>query len=34
MKWVENAGLVKFDFLGLKTLTLINNCVELVRYKI
>ncbi len=34
MKWVESAGLVKFDFLGLKTLTLINNCVELVnRYK-
>ncbi len=34
MKWVENAGLVKFDFLGLKTLTLINNCVELVnRFK-
>ena len=30
MKWVENAGLVKFDFLGLKTLTLINNCVDLV----
>ena len=21
MKWVEQAGLVKFDFLGLKTLT-------------
>ena len=30
MKWVENAGLVKFDFLGLKTLTLINNCMELI----
>mgnify|MGYP001305794731 FL=1 len=30
MKWVENAGLVKFDFLGLKTLTLINNCLELI----
>ena len=30
MKWVENAGLVKFDFLGLKTLTLINNCVKLL----
>ena len=30
----ENAGLVKFDLLGLKTLTLINDCVELVkRYK-
>ncbi|MEO0923207.1 MAG: DNA polymerase III subunit alpha, partial [Pseudomonadota bacterium] len=23
MKWVENAGLVKFDFLGLKTLTVL-----------
>ena len=23
MKWVETAGLVKFDFLGLKTLTVI-----------
>ena len=31
MKWVENAGLVKFDFLGLKTLTLIDNCARLVR---
>ncbi len=31
MKWVENAGLVKFDFLGLKTLTLINNCVKLIK---
>lgn len=31
MKWVENAGLVKFDFLGLKTLTLINNCARLVK---
>ena len=26
MKWVEQAGLVKFDFLGLKTLTVIQNC--------
>ena len=25
MKWVEAAGLVKFDFLGLKTLTVIQN---------
>ena len=24
MKWVENAGLVKFDFLGLKTLTVLD----------
>ncbi len=31
MKWVENAGLVKFDFLGLKTLTLIDKCAKLVR---
>ena len=23
MKWVEPAGLVKFDFLGLKTLTVL-----------
>ena len=30
MKHVEKAGLVKFDFLGLKTLTLINNCVQLI----
>ncbi len=28
MKWVEQAGLVKFDFLGLKTLTVIQNAVE------
>ncbi len=31
MKWVEQAGLVKFDFLGLKTLTVIQNAVELVK---
>jgi DNA polymerase-3 subunit alpha len=31
MKWVEQAGLVKFDFLGLKTLTVLNKTVELVR---
>ncbi|MFN0113933.1 MAG: DNA polymerase III subunit alpha [Paracoccaceae bacterium] len=31
MKWVEAAGLVKFDFLGLKTLTVIQNAVELIR---
>ena len=24
MKWVEQAGLVKFDFLGLKTLTILS----------
>ena len=27
MKWVENAGLVKFDFLGLKTLTVLQRAV-------
>ncbi|MDX8350815.1 DNA polymerase III subunit alpha [Cognatiyoonia sp. IB215182] len=31
MKWVEQAGLVKFDFLGLKTLTVIQNAVELIQ---
>ncbi|MEM1232883.1 MAG: DNA polymerase III subunit alpha, partial [Pseudomonadota bacterium] len=31
MKWVEQAGLVKFDFLGLKTLTVIENAVELIK---
>ena len=30
MKWVEQAGLVKFDFLGLKTLTVIQNALDLV----
>ncbi|CAN5770963.1 DNA polymerase III subunit alpha [soil metagenome] len=30
MKWVEKAGLVKFDFLGLKTLTVIEKAVELI----
>ena len=29
MKWVEPAGLVKFDFLGLKTLTVIDRAVDL-----
>lgn len=27
MKWAEKAGLVKFDFLGLKTLTVIQRCL-------
>jgi DNA polymerase-3 subunit alpha len=31
MKWVEQAGLVKFDFLGLKTLTIIASCVKLLK---
>ncbi len=30
MKWVEEAGLVKFDFLGLKTLTVIQNALDLL----
>lgn len=28
MKYVEEIGLVKFDFLGLKTLTVIDNCLR------
>ncbi|PWJ21942.1 DNA polymerase III subunit alpha [Jannaschia seohaensis] len=31
MKWVEKAGLVKFDFLGLKTLTQVVDAVRLIR---
>ena len=31
MKWVEQAGLVKFDFLGLKTLTVLQKAVQLVK---
>ncbi len=30
-KLVENAGLVKFDFLGLKTLTVLQKAVELIK---
>ncbi|MFZ0730131.1 MAG: DNA polymerase III subunit alpha, partial [Methylovirgula sp.] len=30
MKWVEPAGLVKFDFLGLKTLTVLDKTVRLL----
>jgi len=30
MKWVEQAGLVKFDFLGLKTLTVLDTAVKLL----
>ena len=30
MKWVETAGLVKFDFLGLKTLTVLELAERLV----
>lgn len=31
MKYVEKAGLIKFDFLGLRNLTVINNAVELIK---
>jgi DNA polymerase-3 subunit alpha len=31
MKWVETAGLVKFDFLGLKTLTVITDAIKLLQ---
>ncbi|MEO5335621.1 MAG: DNA polymerase III subunit alpha [Magnetospirillum sp. WYHS-4] len=31
MKYVESAGLVKFDFLGLKTLTVLSTAVDLIR---
>jgi DNA polymerase III subunit alpha len=30
MKWVEKSGLVKFDFLGLKTLTVLEKAVDLL----
>ncbi|MBI1392550.1 MAG: DNA polymerase III subunit alpha [Alphaproteobacteria bacterium] len=31
MKWVEPAGLVKFDFLGLKTLTVVERAAAFIR---
>ncbi len=31
MKYVEKAGLIKFDFLGLTTLSIINDCVKLIK---
>ncbi len=34
MKWVEPAGLVKFDFLGLKTLTVLAMATALVRARV
>ncbi len=34
MKYVEKAGLVKFDFLGLKTLTIIDKAQRLIRQRI
>jgi len=33
MKWVEQCGLVKFDFLGLKTLTVLDRAVKYVRHR-
>ncbi|WP_112323964.1 DNA polymerase III subunit alpha [Oceanibium sediminis] len=33
MKWVEQAGLVKFDFLGLKTLTVVQNAIDLLKLR-
>ena len=33
MKWVEPAGLVKFDFLGLKTLTVIQRALALIKQR-
>ncbi|MDE0590328.1 DNA polymerase III subunit alpha [Halocynthiibacter sp. C4] len=33
MKWVEQAGLVKFDFLGLKTLTVIQSALNLLKLR-
>jgi len=34
MKYVEKAGLVKFDFLGLKTLTVIDKAQKLIRKRL
>ena len=31
MKKVEKAGLIKFDFLGLRTMTVIEDCVDIIR---
>ncbi|MGY2050771.1 DNA polymerase III subunit alpha [Methylobacterium sp. JK268] len=33
MKWVEQAGLVKFDFLGLKTLTVLRGATDLLQQR-
>ena len=33
MKWVEKAGLVKFDFLGLKTLSVLQRAKELLGHR-
>nr|WP_321466840.1 DNA polymerase III subunit alpha [uncultured Desulfobulbus sp.] len=32
MKYTEKTGLIKFDFLGLKTLTVIDRALKLIRY--
>ena len=34
MKWVEPAGLVKFDFLGLKTLTVLDRAVDMIHARV
>ena len=33
MKWAEKAGLVKFDFLGLRTLTVIQYTLDFLRIR-
>ncbi|MBI1327146.1 MAG: DNA polymerase III subunit alpha [Alphaproteobacteria bacterium] len=33
MKYIEQAGLIKFDFLGLKTLTVIQKAIEMIAHK-
>src|SRR5690606_10331301 len=33
MKWVEKAGLVKFDFLGLKTLSVLQKAVDFLKLR-
>lgn len=34
MKCIEKVGLIKFDFLGLKTLTVIDDCIKLIEAKL
>ena len=34
MKYVEKAGLIKFDFLGLTTLSIINDCVKYINKEV
>ncbi len=31
MKYVEKVGLIKFDFLGLRTITVIQDCLDIIR---